>query len=94
MTPKAMLLTLQIFQCRGYNIGTRLIDEFLAKSKTTKCLSFRDAVDKMAKVRFHRADTQSECRLIYTASSGLHSENVELHLSSVWCRLVSSYSWA
>ena len=35
---------------RGYNIGTRLIDEFLAKSKTTKCLGFRDAVDKMAKV--------------------------------------------
>lgn len=36
----------------GYNIGTRLIDEFLAKSKTTKCLSFRDAVDKMAKIGF------------------------------------------
>lgn len=36
----------------GYNIGTRLIDEFLAKSKTNKCLGFRDAVEKMAKVGF------------------------------------------
>jgi hypothetical protein len=36
----------------GYNIGTRLIDEFLAKSKTSKCLGFRDAVEKMAKVGF------------------------------------------
>ena len=40
---------------RGYNIGTRLIDEFLAKSKTTKCLGMRDAVDKMAKVGFFPA---------------------------------------
>ena len=41
-----------IQQCkhRGYNIGTRLIDEFLAKSKTTKCLNFREAGDKLAKV--------------------------------------------
>lgn len=36
----------------GYNIGTRLIDEFLAKSKTTKCLGFRDAVEKLAKTGF------------------------------------------
>ena len=35
---------------RGYNIGIRLIDEFLAKSKTTKCIDFRDTADKVAKV--------------------------------------------
>ena len=35
---------------RGYNIGIRLIDEFLAKSKTTKCVDFRDTADKVARV--------------------------------------------
>ncbi len=34
---------------RGYNIGVRIIDEFLAKSKTTKCTDFRDTADKIAK---------------------------------------------
>eukprot|EP00891_Asterochloris_glomerata_P005608 jgi/Astpho2/5608/Aster-x1302 len=33
----------------GYNIGVRIIDEFLAKSKTTKCTDFRDTADKIAK---------------------------------------------
>lgn len=37
--------------CRGYNIGIRLIDEFLAKSKTTKCVDFRDTADKIARVK-------------------------------------------
>ena len=37
---------------RGYNIGIRLIDEFLAKSKTGKCIDFRDTADKIAKVHF------------------------------------------
>ena len=36
--------------CRGYNIGIRLIDEFLAKSKTTKCVDFKDTADKVARV--------------------------------------------
>ncbi|EIE20894.1 TRAPP I complex [Coccomyxa subellipsoidea C-169] len=36
----------------GYNIGIRLIDEFLAKSKTGKCVDFRDTADKIAKVGF------------------------------------------
>lgn len=36
--------------CRGYNIGIRLIDEFLANSKTTKCGDFRDTAEKIAKV--------------------------------------------
>ena len=39
--------------CRGYNIGIRLIDEFLAKSKTGKCIDFRDTADKIAKVQVH-----------------------------------------
>ncbi|KAK9817214.1 hypothetical protein WJX72_011175 [[Myrmecia] bisecta] len=36
----------------GYNIGIRLIDEYLARSKTSKCLDFRDTADKVAKVGF------------------------------------------
>ncbi|KAK9835170.1 hypothetical protein WJX81_003039 [Elliptochloris bilobata] len=36
----------------GYNIGIRLIDEFLAKSKTGKCGDFRETVDRVAKVGF------------------------------------------
>lgn len=38
------------FHCRGYNIGIRLIDEFFAKSKTTKCVDFKDTADKVARV--------------------------------------------
>lgn len=36
----------------GYNIGIRLIDEFLAKSRTTRCVDFADACDKLAKLGF------------------------------------------
>ncbi|KAK9791177.1 hypothetical protein WJX73_007611 [Symbiochloris irregularis] len=36
----------------GYNIGVRLIDEFLAKSKINKCVDFRDSAEKLAKVGF------------------------------------------
>lgn len=37
---------------RGFSIGQRLIDEFLAKSKTQRCSDFREAADKIAKVGF------------------------------------------
>ncbi|KAK9867426.1 hypothetical protein WJX84_008847 [Apatococcus fuscideae] len=36
----------------GYNIGVRLIDEFLAKSRTAACTDFRDSAEKVAKVGF------------------------------------------
>ena len=36
---------------RGYNMGIRLIDEFLAKAKITSCGDFRETADKIAKVR-------------------------------------------
>lgn len=38
--------------CRGYNIGIRLIDEYLAKTKTTKCSDFKVTADRIAKVGF------------------------------------------
>ena len=37
---------------RGYNIGTRLIDEFLAKAKIGRCNSFRDTAEVVAKQAF------------------------------------------
>ncbi|KAL4422528.1 hypothetical protein ABPG75_008725 [Micractinium tetrahymenae] len=36
----------------GFSIGQRLIDEFLAKSKTQRCSDFREAAEKVAKVGF------------------------------------------
>lgn len=38
--------------CRGFNIGQRLIDEYLAKTKTARCSDFRETADKIAKVGF------------------------------------------
>jgi hypothetical protein len=35
--------------CRGYNIGIRLIDEFLAKSKVGRCTSFKETAEVVAK---------------------------------------------
>lgn len=37
---------------RGYNIGVRLIDEFLAKSGTGACTDLRDTAETIAKVAF------------------------------------------
>ena len=34
---------------RGYNIGTRLVDEYLAKTRTTKCGGFPDAMAAAAR---------------------------------------------
>ncbi|KAL5131141.1 Trafficking protein particle complex subunit 3 [Glycine soja] len=36
----------------GYNIGIRLIDEFLAKSNVSRCNDFRETTDVIAKVGF------------------------------------------
>ncbi|RMZ88160.1 hypothetical protein DV736_g4608, partial [Chaetothyriales sp. CBS 134916] len=36
----------------GYNIGMRLIEDFLAKSNTARCVSFRETADMISKVGF------------------------------------------
>jgi hypothetical protein len=38
--------------CRGYNIGIRLIDDFLANSGAGKCQTLRETADVIAKVAF------------------------------------------
>lgn len=35
---------------RGYNIGVRLIDEFLAKSNVSRCVDLKETADVIAKV--------------------------------------------
>lgn len=35
----------------GYNIGMRLIEDFLAKSGVGRCANFRETADMIAKVR-------------------------------------------
>jgi uncharacterized protein YjaZ len=35
----------------GYNIGLRLIEDFLAKSNMTRCSNFRETAEAIAKVR-------------------------------------------
>ena len=35
----------------GYNIGTRLIEDFLARSNIGRCADFRDTGEVIAKVR-------------------------------------------
>jgi trafficking protein particle complex subunit 3 len=37
--------------CRGYNIGIRLIEDFLAKANTGRCRDFRETADVIAKVQ-------------------------------------------
>ena len=36
----------------GFNIGIRLIDDFLAKAGNNACLSFKDTIDVITKVAF------------------------------------------
>lgn len=36
----------------GHNIGTRLIDEFLAKSSVSSCSNFRETADVIGKIAF------------------------------------------
>uniref|UniRef100_A0A7S0RI19 Trafficking protein particle complex subunit n=1 Tax=Chlamydomonas leiostraca TaxID=1034604 RepID=A0A7S0RI19_9CHLO len=61
----------------GYNIGIRLIDEFLAKSKITRCTNFKETVDVIAKQAFPMFLSMSanatnwsqdgkECSLVFT----------------------------
>lgn len=43
-------ITFYIF--RGYNIGVRLIEDFLARSNAGRCNDFRETADVISKVSF------------------------------------------
>jgi len=38
------------FDSRGYNIGVRLVEDFLARSNVGRCHDFRETADVIAKV--------------------------------------------
>jgi len=38
-----------LLHSRGYNIGIRLVDEFLAKTRQGRCSSFREAAEAVAR---------------------------------------------
>lgn len=44
----------------GYNIGLRLIDDFLAKSNAGRCSSFRETAEMISKVRLDLKKALSE----------------------------------
>lgn len=41
---------MSLFPSRGYNIGIRLIEDFLARSNVGRCHDFRETADVIAKV--------------------------------------------
>ena len=47
-----ILLIIMLIGGRGYNIGVRLVDEFLAKSGVTTCQDFKETAEVVAKVAF------------------------------------------
>lgn len=38
--------------CRGYNIGTRLVEDFLARTNLGRCRDLRDTAEVLSKVGF------------------------------------------
>ena len=48
---RMLLLLRQKLIYRGYNIGVRLIEDFLAKANTGRCRDFRETADVIAKVQ-------------------------------------------
>ena len=43
-------LYITCFDSRGYNIGVRLVEDFLARSNVGRCHDFRETADVIAKV--------------------------------------------
>ncbi len=43
--------TSSVYFCRGYNIGIRLIEDFLARTQQGRCYDLKETADILAKVR-------------------------------------------
>ena len=48
---RAIRLGVTVYVCRGYNIGIRIVDEFCAKNKGTKCRTFKETMETVGKAR-------------------------------------------
>ena len=73
--------------CRGFSIGQRLIDEYLAKSKTQRCSDFRETADKIAKVGF-RMFLNTTAAVTNWNAEGTECSLVRAHLVPAPCRAV------
>ena len=56
-------------QCRGYNIGTRLIEDFLARSGVPRCNGFLETAEVIAKVSRGPLEVLSRVCLAHVAFS-------------------------
>jgi len=54
----------------GYNIGMRLIEDFLAKSNTGACSNFREVADMISKVREKDLTVVSLCSMLTAMTPG------------------------
>merc|ERR1711907_601821 len=86
----------------GYNIGTRIIDEFLAKSGVNRCKDFDDACETVAKVGFQmflgvagdvRNQSHGECSICLPDNPliefvELPAGNEELQYSNLLCGVI------
>ena len=64
----------------GYNIGVRMIEDFLAKSATTSCANFRETAEMISKVSSYKITGGRErchshcsihfCRAMWMSSNG------------------------
>lgn len=50
----------------GYNIGIRLIEDFLAKSSAPACTNFRDVAEMISKVRRHSQSVADVAHTMWT----------------------------
>ena len=72
----------------GYNIGLRLIEDFLAKSNAGRCANFRETADMISKVR------ATFCQIVL--KRGFDKEITSPEGTCKWrclCRRSHSYIW-
>lgn len=54
----------------GYNIGIRLIEDFLARSSLGRCADFREVGEVVAKVRLHDTPLKDRVEIISSPRLG------------------------
>jgi hypothetical protein len=87
---------------RGFNIGSRLVDEFLAKSSVAACHNFRDTAETIARVAFKMflgvaadvtnwSDDGRQCSVVLAANENPFADFVELpaqYKDLVYCQML------
>ena len=87
---------------RGFNIGSRLVDEFLAKSSVAACHNFRETAETIARVAFKMflgvaadvtnwSDDGRQCSVVLAANENPFADFVELpaqYKDLVYCQML------